>query len=82
MKTKLWGTAVATAFMLTTFAACNNESKRAKAGEAVEDAREELEETRANGDALEARTKKAEYDSAKADYEKMNNPAKQDTTQD
>lgn len=80
MKTKLWGTAVA--FMLmATLGACNNESKRAKAGEAVEDAREELEETRANdGDANETRAKRADYDSAKADYEKMNDPSKRDTT--
>lgn len=80
MKSKVW--AVAACTLLTTLAACDNKSERKEASDAVEKARRELEETRLEGEVQQARMKKAEYDSAKADYEKMNNPAKRDTTKE
>ncbi|MEZ0485944.1 hypothetical protein [Fibrella aquatica] len=78
MKTKQFVLGLAMAFMATTtFVACD--SKKENKAEEVQDAQEDLNEARAEGDTSEMREEKMELDSANKDYNKAAQEARKDS---
>ncbi|MBO0937655.1 hypothetical protein J2I47_13945 [Fibrella sp. HMF5335] len=78
MKTKQLIVGLAVAFMTaTTIVACD--SKKENKAEDVQDAKEDLNEARAEGDTSEMRDEKANLDSAKAEYNDAAKEARKDS---
>ncbi|ARK10302.1 hypothetical protein A6C57_08150 [Fibrella sp. ES10-3-2-2] len=78
MKTKQYVLGLAMAFMAaTTFVACD--SKKENKAEEVQDAREDLNEARAEGDTSEMRDEKMELDSANKEYRDAAQEARKDS---
>ncbi|WP_375447398.1 hypothetical protein [uncultured Fibrella sp.] len=78
MKTKQYVLGLAMAFMATTtFVACD--SKKEDKAEEVKDAREDLNEARAEGDTSEMRDEKADLDSANKEYNEAAQEARRDS---
>ncbi len=78
MKTKQLILGLAVAFMTaTSIVACD--SKKENKAENVQDAKEDLNEARADGDTSEMRDEKENLDTAKAEYNRAAQEAKMDT---
>ncbi|RYF77084.1 MAG: hypothetical protein EOO39_04855 [Cytophagaceae bacterium] len=78
MKTKQYVLGLAMAFMATTtFVACD--SKKEDKAEEVQDAQEDLNESRADGDTSDIRDDKADLDSANKDYNEAAQEARKDS---
>ncbi|NID11806.1 hypothetical protein [Fibrivirga algicola] len=78
MKTKQYVLGLAMAFMAATmFVACD--SKKENKAEEVQDAREDLNEARAEGDTSEMRDEKMELDSANKEYRDAAQEARKDS---
>ena len=78
MKTKQYVLGLAMAFMATTtFVACD--SKKEDKAEEVQDAKEDLNEARADGDTSDIRDEKMELDSANKDYREAAQEARKDS---
>lgn len=78
MKTKQLILGLAVAFMsATTIVACD--SKKEDKAENVQDAKEDMNEARAEGDTSEMRDDKVDLDTAKAEYNRAAQEAKMDS---
>lgn len=78
MKTKQLVLALSMAFLATTtFVACD--SKKENKAEEVQDAQEDLNEARAEGDTSEIRDEKADLDSANKEYRDAAQEARRDS---
>lgn len=78
MKTKQYILGLAMALMATTtFIACD--SKKEDKAEEVQDAKEDLNEARAEGDTSEMRDEKADLDSANKEYNQAAQEARRDS---
>ncbi|MBO0950029.1 hypothetical protein [Fibrella forsythiae] len=78
MKTKQYVLGLALAFMATTsFVACD--SKKENKAEEVQEAKEDLNESRAEGDTSDIRDDKADLDSANKEYNEAAKEARKDS---